>query len=286
MEFKGKFMNFTIYEDWDGQIVIYDEKGKVQETEYITVGCADLIHANGQDFYVVTDGKKYGLVNYKGDIVLPIVYTTYDFQAWTTYDIVFTDDSGVRIYNVKTNKIREEVYECILSSYKNRSFYKRNGLYGLMDEKLNEIIPPTYDSCGTFSYGKIARVYREDKLGAVDRNGKEVIPTQFADYTITGRHRNIVIVETVEGHFGVYVITDDDSKCILGPKYDDIKFVYNNHFEIVRIGKKFGLMDAEGNTIMQVAYDSIEITKKDGRNYFIVENDETKFIIDEKGNTI
>lgn len=67
-----------------------------------------------------------------------------------------------------------------------RARIKRNGKYGFINERGQEIIPPTYDDAGEFvawELGFYAKVRLDGKQGFIDVNGETVVPIIYDDIT-------------------------------------------------------------------------------------------------------
>lgn len=90
------------------------------------------------------DGGKYGLIDTKGKIILPVEYD----------EIINFDEADRR-----------------------RWMIKKDSLWGMIDDKGKIIVSPYYDKlnyCGGYAY-----VEKRKQSGMLDRNGKVIIPLQY-----------------------------------------------------------------------------------------------------------
>ena len=95
-------------------------------------------------FAQVRLGGKWGFVDVKGKVVIPL-----------EYDQVGNFSKGL-------------------------AGVKLNDKWGFVDATGKEVVPPKYDSVGYFSEG-LAKVRLDDLWGFVDTTGKEVVPVRYTD---------------------------------------------------------------------------------------------------------
>jgi len=140
-------------------------------------------------WFVVLSGK-YGVVDEKGNEVIPLKY---DDANWWNNGLVLVKLSG------KYGFIDEKGNEVIPPKYEDADYYlnglwlvKLNGKYGLIDEKGNEVIPPKYEDVHRFNKG-LAAVKLNGKWGFIDKTGKErILLSPIYDYysRIKDRHQH------------------------------------------------------------------------------------------------
>lgn len=81
----------------------------------------------------------------------------------------------------------------------------------------------------------------------------------------------------------VYGVIDVDGKAILEPKYDNITYLPNIGDFLVETNKKVGILSKNGETKVQIIYDSIELMDSDAGLY-VVKKDNKYGVLDLKGN--
>ena len=143
-------------------------------------------------YYPIDENCKYGFIDKKGNIVVPIVYDgAYDFREG--YSIVWKDGKyGLIDLNGLT--VIPLVYDDLRYD-SNSSFIVvgKDGKYGYLDFTGETVIPLEYDGCGYFSEG-LAIVKKGDKCGFIDKSGDVVIPFDYDG-------NNNMYGKFVSGHF-------------------------------------------------------------------------------------
>lgn len=114
--------------DWVAQADKLRRSGKFKEVYPFRGGYA-----------VVSDGKKYGIVDVKGNIICPIKYDAIE----SNYSMHYPNMAQVRV----------------------------GDKYGLVDKKGHEVLKPVYDDMGPITNGEI-EVTSGNKKWHVDANGK------------------------------------------------------------------------------------------------------------------
>ncbi len=95
--------------------------------------------------------------------------------------------------------------------------------------------------------------------------------------------QNLLVVSN-QSQKNKYGIIDVNGKVILEAKYDDIKYLPSIGEFMVTADKKVGIISKEGETKVNLAYDSIEIVDKDAELYVAKRNNKYG-VIDFRGNT-
>ena len=155
---------------------------------------------------------------------------------------------------------------------------------------------------------------KDDKLGYLDVNGKQVIKNQFEEYLDCGLLGNFINGRAVAVKDKKYGLIDTLGHFVISPKYDVIKSfgsyygiqkndkwaildsvfnlvsdddfesldLINHRFILFRKNGKVGLMDFNLNVILNALY--ISIMQQD--DYFIVSNESGNALINQKGTQI
>jgi tetratricopeptide (TPR) repeat protein len=130
---------------------------------------------------------------------------------------------------------------------------KKEGHYGLIDEKGNLLTSVAYDYI--FSYwtsGGLAKVRKDGKFGVLNRSGKEVIPCIYSGLEL--RYDGVISVKKGEKWYNI----DEKGKSINPNEYDKTRPLLSGFTEVERDGK-YGLIDMSGN---------LEMFKENGRYGF------------------
>jgi hypothetical protein len=154
--------------------------------------------------------------------------------------------------------------------------FVQNKLWGFMDQNGKKIIAPQFSFVDFFSQGR-AQVLKNDKYGFIDVFGNEVIPPQFRDaYDFK---YNMCVVVTTEEKTG---LMDLFGAWVVPPNYNDI-IIINPNKVWVQANDGYQLLDVNTKKAHQTIF--TEITEFQN-NYCLVFEQEKKFIIDSKGNTL
>lgn len=95
--------------------------------------------------------------------------------------------------------------------------------------------------------------------------------------------QNILIVKKDDTK-NKYGVIDVEGNVILEPKYDNITYLHNTGNFLVEVNQKLGILSSKGETKVQIIYSSIEILDND-EGLYVVKNDKNKYgVIDINGN--
>ena len=228
---------------------------------------------------------KYGYINKKGDVVIPLIYdeiencniwndsrlkvkinNKYGFYYKTGQEVVppvyddinlFVDDLAVVIsfgkkglINRTGKEIVPPVYDKIESFVDDLAVVVSNGKKGLINRTGKEIVPPVYDEIGGF-VDDLAGVIVNGKKGFINRTGQEVVPPT---YEVTGYYFSGMEKVGLNGKYG---FIDKTGKVAIPIMYDHIGEFQNNLAPVKSKGK-FGYINKEGEVIIPLKYDDAE----------------------------
>ena len=200
---------------------------------------------------VVQKGHDYGIINERGEEVIPCVFFEVDeiklaeegclIQARTNYEQFLLDGRG-KIISTNPQEIEKIIEEKVIEEERNSTSYedelekysivKENGKKGVADEEGNLVIPTKYDSI-IFVGGKYFKVLdyasasEGFKSALFNKRGKEIIP--FGNYHIEeGGYKNWIKLIS-EGEIK-YVDLELNMMLDLQGKYDYAEpFIYIGH---------------------------------------------------------
>lgn len=210
------------------------------------------------------DGYRYGYIDYTGKEILDVKYNAIS----------------------RINQIEEEKAVLLV---------QENGRYGIYKNG-KEVIKPEYQSISYDENSGLLMVEKNKKYGMLDLDGKEIIPIEntkmetrgiyiYAElgnenkvYDKTGNTVNIgfnkSIYETENETFRIttsvnndityYGITKKDGTELVPEKYRYIEYAYENFFIAKNDDGKLGIIDENGNEIVELKYDLVQKIK--GKN--------------------
>ncbi len=124
---------------------------------------------------------------------------------------------------------------------------QKNGLYGFINQKGEEIIKAQYRNAGEFSEG-LAPVRLEGTFGYIDEKGSYAVESKFD-----------IAYPFVEGKAKVYIdgkgyLIDKKGTILLQHPYQDIFNTVGNRYIVETIRGKKGLVDEKGDIILDTLY--------------------------------
>jgi|JI6StandDraft_1071083.scaffolds.fasta_scaffold26327_4 hypothetical protein len=152
--------------------------------------------------------------------------------------------------------------------------------YGAINSDFEEITEFIYDEIQWFSEN-VASVRIKDKWGAINSEGKLVIPIT---YSLVHACNNGFIKVGLGDYeslifMGVLGFFDKNGRKITKIIYKHLG-EFENGFAIVKKGEKYGIINEKGIEVVKCCYDYLSGNSKDG---YMVVLDKTKFYIDSNG---
>lgn len=139
------------------------------------------------------------------------------------------------------------------------AFVQRSGKWGLSDDKGCETVPCKYDEIDSSSLGSYP-VKSGDKWGVVNDEGEEIVPCRYDALKKLGYYDYIVCSDNAWG-----LITNEGEE-LIPCMYEEIDafpdeigaFPFAPHLFVVRQGGRWGIVDRDGETFIPCQYDRIE----------------------------
>lgn len=262
---------FTV--DYNGKAGVIDRTGKF----VVPLGTFDYIGGFNSGYAMVEKNNKRGFINETGKIVVPV-----------TYDDIpngFTNGIGIARKGNKVGVINTSGRTIIQFKYDSGTVYS-NGIISLQlgskttVMKNGTVIAPAgkYDSVYAVE-GNLIFVGRSGKVGAIDTNGKQVVPLIYSGVRETKKGLVIVAVN------GMCAVINQSGRVIVPlAKFGGIG-IQDNGFIVVsdEKGYKWGLIDSKGNTVLKREFDSIVYM---GQGYFQVRNPKGCAVFNEGGEVV
>ncbi|WP_291727311.1 WG repeat-containing protein [Bernardetia sp.] len=130
----------------------------------------------------------------------------------------------------------------------NRLPIKAGGKWGLMDEKGQVILPPTYSYIFPFENGS-AKVKTGENFGIIDKTGKAILPLE---YEYIGSFENGMALMVKSKQVGV---VDNKGKIIITPQYERLSL--ENGIIRARKNGKWGIINSQNKTLLPFEYQYI-----------------------------
>lgn len=255
----------------------------------------DQISSIDENRIVAEKDKKFGVVNFKNEIIIPFQYS-HDFllgihrlkKSPDLYKVWLGRKCGV--VNFYGQLIVPIEYENIRFLRKNIFKFKQDGKWGILDLNTNLILEPKYNSLKWFDkYSVISKIDRHynlinrftgEKLMSTDFDALEIesskrlyatkdskmgLITNFEEIIIPFRYDKIISFDSSHQYFktilnkkvGIYDISQRVE--LQSPEYQDIKYIENAF--VLKVGNKYGISHFVKNeliSILPIEYDNIE----------------------------
>lgn len=205
------------------------------------------------------DGYRYGYISCKGKKLLNNEYNE------ITRITEIKDNNNVYLISAKNGQygLTKNGKEVTSNEYQSMTYesdvnliiVEKNQKYGAVDTEGKEIIPIKYDEInvnGLYMYAK-------DSLGTIvlDSNGKEVnINSNSYKYSTENEKYFITIINS-EGE-GKYGVVDKNGNKIIEEKYSYMGYLFGDYFIASNEDKKLGIIDSNENIKVDFKYNSIQ----------------------------
>jgi hypothetical protein len=200
--------------------------------EVITPIYDELDHRFKNGKVLAFDGKKYFIINKKGEIVYPEKLKEFTF---------------VEISGSYTRNISELGYRVV----KNKL-----GKYGFVNEEFDLVIPCLYDNVDNFSKAYIAfsngfcLARLNNKKGFLNKSGVfKVINAESFGGSFNNEGITVFTLNKKQG------VIDTNGVVVIAAKYDEVDLRGSNY--TVKNGLKYGVIDNRGKVIVPIAYSHI-----------------------------
>jgi len=259
--------------------LLYSKDGKYGllslEGEMITKPIYEEIKSIGtkEGIFQVKQEEHYGVINGKGTTIVKPKYASvrYDDGIKPGYIVSEKTEQGYRYgyVNEKGKKVLEAKYnnlERIMGEQNKKKYYFiafLDGQAGVLENK-KEILPHQYTDIVYHEQDHIFIGKRNERLGAFDEKGKEILPAEYQNLYIAGDYMNA----EKDGNVEVY---EKSGKKVENALYKSKKATDNEEYSIV-IDKedKYGVIGKNGNIYIDCSYEYIEYITKD---YFLATRD-------------
>lgn len=217
---------------------------------------------------------------------IPALYDYIDFRDTLIYAVSKMKVENNKIVSGKYslfNKYLEQLtkyspndsYDQILGFSEGLSGVQRNGKYGFINKKGEEVIALEYEGAGTF-FGGLAPVVKEGKVGAINMRNEVLIPFEYNYLTNFSEGVAVYVKDSLWG------IIDAKGKRITEPVFENMG-TFSEGFAPYQKNKKIGYVNAKGEVVIQPVFDNAYAFSD---SVAVVEKNQKFGFIDKKGNEI
>ena len=206
------------------------------------------------------ENNKFGLINEKGKLLLPIKYSSVEYTYNSSLIIVSDYDNFEKTsaFYVDTlgKKLTNIVYEMV--SFFEPNFIAKvrlNGKYGFLDKKMKQVIPIIYDEA-ELVYGKAIIAKLNNKYGLISMDGKEILP--FIYRKISKEHSSLLHLIDETNKTGFYNI---EHALLISPKYGMgftriDNFIGYSSTLLLQFNGMYGMINEMGQTLIPFECDT------------------------------
>ena len=230
------------------------------------------------------ENPKIGYLNTKGEKVIEPKFNM-GSEFYGDYANVIKD-SLYGYVNKNGKETYFENYTDVFFYYGNTGIAKRNGKYGLINRKGDSLSEFKYTMVSNFGFNHYKCQTDNKKSHILDSTGK-IIFNKDLEFDIQSHYfdkDSIIIFRGTVDRKKLNGLVNIDGEVIIQPKYENIYFINDSEFYVVKNDKKFGFIDKSGKEVIPLIYDNVgfDINEdlipvlKDGKWGFINRKNETK----------
>ena len=226
-------------------------------------------------FIFAQKGNLKGILNNKGETVIPIIYTDIVDLKDDAF-AVSTSDRKHGILNGKGEVIAPIIYDApINSSIGPYRPTKLNGQYGCLNKQGEILLPFEYQKIERSYYNSYLWLTKDDKTGFMDTTGQIVLPLEYEGLRQKRNQDNTYITfARKDGKLGVL---DENFQIIIPHKYYDLERTTEFFYRASVEPKIWGVLNTQGEVVLDFVHNRIHfngnskliMAKKPGENYSI-----------------
>lgn len=251
----------------------------LRNTDYTSRNNFGSIGADVSDYYeffgrfkIYGENNLEGLINLKGEIVLPAVYEYIVGQRISA--AIISGEFPIKLH------------------------VRKDGKVGMLNADLTELVPPVYDEINDYELiGPYFKVIKDGKYGVIDQTGKVVVEPRFDELSLI--HDSMVIAQVYHDSATLQKIPqntywdqgykikdcrvfDPDFRVIADLKdYEYLCYWATNQFIVKKHGQ-FGVLNNRGAVVIPLKYDHMFFTE----GYFLAEKEGRNGLINTEGKVV
>lgn len=263
---------------------VLDKKNNEKFSEFDLVEVIENIDSSNVLWYEqgvlkVKKDNKYGLINYSGNIILPIEYDEITALQGIENSFIIKKEQQLGLCDNKGNIIIEPKYKEIKSinnDYKNGYIVVNNeNKYGVIDFTKTVIFEPKYEEIKPITSNGIYIVKENSKLKVINQQAEELLNDKFSDAKqINGE--NIVFIKNKK-----YGIINTKGEIKIEAQYEELEYIFGQYY-IAKKDGKYGIVNISNEEKLGFEYNSITYYKQAGFIETSKENEEASQILNEK----
>ena len=302
--------NHYLAKNTEGKVALFDG----DHNAIINFGFYDsIIHADSESNYImVRKNEKVGIINFDGDILLPLEYedvskgineelfpvkkdgkwglvkTTGEWKIKPSFsylyplnDMLLSYKSGgypQGVVNLKGKKITDAIFDRIEYAGADFLYCETKRKEGVLDSKGTLILKPQFSGIHYSAENLFIVEKKTFANGLINNIGKWIIKPTLK--TIGNDFYDGLITAQFEGKYGAL---NPKGEWVITPEYE-LLFGFHNGLSAFKQDGMVGLLDLTGNVVLSPQFELIG--KQDINGFFNAQKDGATGLIDSKGNWI
>lgn len=235
-----------------------------------------------EKIYHVQDlNGKYGAIDTKGKLIIPVVYEEFeDFGSNYNAIVKYKGKFGLIDSNNKVTYPIEN--KAIYSDRRELDYYvikNKDGKFGIIDKNLKPIFNFDYQKISPCFYDTKNRfiVKKNNKYGVIDRAGRIIIPFEFSEMSNwveygPGENYHFVTKNNKQG------LITKEGKTVIPVIYNSL-FYHDDKTIVLSKNNKYGVVNIQNKIVIPFIYDMIYADV----HYFNPQKKETEFYVLQNG---
>ena len=181
-----------------------------------------------------------------------------------------------KVYNHKLKKVMLKGVDNVVGASEGDSLtvFFKDDLRGFLNVNTGEVvIPAQYKKAWVFSEGLAAVMDHSGKIGFINKDNEVVLPFVYnyrKNWPIDYYFSNGYCVMTDER--GACGVIDKEGNWVMEPQYDSIWKLYFGKYRVVKEGDKYGMIDENLNFVFPIEYDKIEFAEHEHDGVLLTKN--------------
>jgi len=282
---ENHFVSYSKTSKSDNKVELFDYSGKKINQQPLNIFNQSY---NTMGFYITKNLKTKKEGYYWNGILKEAIYT--EISTWEIFDrtyAIVNDNGKIELFDIEGKLAFSESFESI---HTNREFavVKTKGKYGILStqgDKLIYYLKCEYDFIPELtSLNAPIAVKKDGKYIYVNLNGENILINDFDFATQFNNYKLALVVKNEKTG-----IIDLEGNWIIQPNYDYLDFHSNNNNKFVFSGRQNGkliLLDASEKNILPTGIDSVSFDYLENYDHILALNENKKGVLNFNGKMI
>ncbi|THU41267.1 WG repeat-containing protein [Niastella caeni] len=280
------FESISGFYESDLSIVRLNGKNGLMNTKgQIIVPCIyddmNTITVDGIMYYIVSKNGRFGVINAQNESIIPFEYDNISkqYNANVYLEVTKSGKSGLMNF-VSRKEVIPVMYDRIHVQSANLVMVRKGNLNTLFNLTGEKALSNWYTQLDVINDNELAIAELYGKKGLIGMDDRKIIPLE---YDVLNRMRSGYASRSlfIAAKGGKYGLLGADGKVALPLQYDMISSISNDMICVSKNNKK-GILMIDGKVVIPVEYDDLT----DGDKYFLVKKNNKYGVIARDGNTI